>query len=156
MLRCVSSLPRVTRAISPNHQTVLFMRTIIHGVFNVMHHDLLQCYPPGHKQPSTHSTSYNHTYVGWHYLSKATCLIQPHLFCAFVGYVKDHHNLDNYSPRLKKPCVRQVVLDKCFPPNSLSTTVRRSSSTQKFRIKGAGDRRSTAHVTGEGLLVVSA
>ena len=31
--------------------------------------------------------------------------------------VKDHHNLPNYSPRLKNTCVRQVVLDKWFRLN---------------------------------------
>ena len=34
--------------------------------------------------------------------------------CVF-SRVKDHHNLLHYSPRLKKACVRSVVLDKRFP-----------------------------------------
>ena len=34
--------------------------------------------------------------------------------CAVYG-VKDHHDLQIYSPLLKKTCVRQVVLDKWFP-----------------------------------------
>ena len=49
--------------------------------------------------------------LGWHCLSQATCLIRPRLFCVFRR-VKDHHNSLHYSPRLKKTCVRQVVLDK--------------------------------------------
>ena len=31
--------------------------------------------------------------------------------------VKDHHHMPNNSPRLKNICVRQVVIDKWFPPN---------------------------------------
>ena len=31
--------------------------------------------------------------------------------------VKVHHTLPNYLSRLKKTCVRQVVLDKWFPLN---------------------------------------
>ena len=34
--------------------------------------------------------------------------------CAVCRF-KDHHMLLHYSPRLKNTCVRQVVLDKCFP-----------------------------------------
>ena len=53
---------------------------------------------------------------GWHYLSNATCLIRPQLFSLCIVYsVRDHHNLLHDSPRLKKTCTRQVVLDKCFP-----------------------------------------
>ena len=26
--------------------------------------------------------TYTHTYIGWHYLSHATCLIRPRVFCA--------------------------------------------------------------------------
>ena len=33
--------------------------------------------------------------------------------------VKDHHNLLHESPHLKKACVRQVALDKWFPPEGL-------------------------------------
>ena len=39
--------------------------------------------------------------LGWHYLSNATCLIRPHLFCALFS-VKDHHNLLSCSSCLKK------------------------------------------------------
>ena len=39
-------------------------------------------------------------------------IIRPRLFYALFRRVKDHHKLLNYSPRLKKPCLRQVVLDK--------------------------------------------
>ena len=49
--------------------------------------------------------------LGWHYLSNA----RHNMCCVFVGHVKDHHNLLNYSPLLKNTCVRQVVLDKWFP-----------------------------------------
>ena len=37
--------------------------------------------------------------------------------CA-VYSVRDHHNLLTCSPLLKKPSIRQVVLDKCFPRNN--------------------------------------
>ena len=51
--------------------------------------------------------------IGWHYLSKAACLMRPHLLCVCVfRRVKDHRNLLHYSPPLKKTCFRQVVLDK--------------------------------------------
>ena len=59
--------------------------------------------PHGHGDRTPH--------LGWHYLSNATCLIRPHLFCVFRR-VKDHHTLPEYSPLLKNTCVRQVVLDK--------------------------------------------
>ena len=32
-----------------------------------------------------------------------------------LGRVKEHHNVLRSSPRLKKACVRQVVLDRWFP-----------------------------------------
>ena len=44
--------------------------------------------------------------------------------CAVSG-VNDHHNLQNYSPLLKKTCVRQVVLDKWFPLRTLKPSSRR-------------------------------
>ena len=43
--------------------------------------------------------------------STASCDLS---LCAFRG-VKDHHNLLHNSPRSKKACVRQAVLDKRFP-----------------------------------------
>ena len=48
-------------------------------------------------------------------LSDAACLKRPRLYCAFRR-VKGHRNLRHYSPLSKKSCVRQVVLDKWFPP----------------------------------------
>ena len=51
---------------------------------------------------------------GWHYLFKAACLMRPRLLCVFRR-VKDYHDLLHYSQLLKNICVRQVVLDKCFP-----------------------------------------
>ena len=50
--------------------------------------------------------------LGWHYLYKATCLIRASFISCVLRRVKDHHNLQKYSPLLKKTCVRQVVLDK--------------------------------------------
>ena len=61
-----------------------------------------------------YSTLWHGTVLRWHYVSQATCLMRPRLFYAF-GRVKDHRNLPHYSAHLKKPCVRQVVLDKWFP-----------------------------------------
>ena len=52
------------------------------------------------------------------YLSNAALFV----LCVLRS-VRDHHNLLHYSPRLKKTCVRQVVLDKCFPLITLRATV---------------------------------
>ena len=41
-------------------------------------------------------------------MSNATCLMRPRSFYA-LRRVKDHHNVLQYSPLLKKMCVRQVV-----------------------------------------------
>ena len=49
-------------------------------------------------------------WIGWHYLSNAASLV----LCA-VYSVKDHHNLQDDSPVLKKTCVRQEVLDEWLP-----------------------------------------
>ena len=49
------------------------------------------------------------------YSSNAASLV----LCA-LRRVKDHCNLPHDSPRLKKSCVRQVVLDKWLPPRSCS------------------------------------
>ena len=38
----------------------------------------------------------------------------PFVSCV-LRRVEDHHTLLHCSPRLKKTCVRQVVLDKWFP-----------------------------------------
>ena len=38
------------------------------------------------------------------------------VLCIVYICVKEHHNLQRYSPLLKKARVRQVVLDKWFPP----------------------------------------
>ena len=55
---------------------------------------------------------------GWHYLSNATWSnAASFVICVFPRF-KDHHNLLHYSPRLKKTCVRQVLLDKWFPLSS--------------------------------------
>ena len=54
--------------------------------------------------------------MGWHYMSKATCLIRPHVFYVFCCCcVEDRQDLLHDSPRSKKTWVRQVVLDKWFP-----------------------------------------
>ena len=55
------------------------------------------------------------TVFGWRYLSNAACLIRPRLLCAYLRRVEDHDTLLHYFSRLKKTCVRQVVLDKSFP-----------------------------------------
>ena len=53
------------------------------------------------------------------YLSDATSRLNAASFvlCAFRR-VKDHHTLPNDSPRPKKTCIRQAVLDKWFPLTS--------------------------------------
>ena len=63
------------------------------------------------------STPAEWMYLGWHYLSNATCPMWPCLFYALftVSRILDHHKSLHYSPLLKKPSVRQVVLDKWFP-----------------------------------------
>ena len=48
----------------------------------------------------------------WHYLSKATCPIRPHLFYSVFRRVKGHHTLLHHSSLLKNTCGIQVVLDK--------------------------------------------
>ena len=53
--------------------------------------------------------------------SNATRLLRPGLLLRAFRGVKDHHNLHKYSPLLKKTCVRQIVLDKRFPPKSSSS-----------------------------------
>ena len=59
------------------------------------------------------------TFTGWHYLANATCLTRPHSLYAVCVFrrVKDHHNLLDNAPFVKKSCVRQVVLDKASPLN---------------------------------------
>ena len=53
--------------------------------------------PPDPGSSSEESLTWHQPYFGWHYSSKATCLIQPHLlYACFV--VKYHHNLPQYSP----------------------------------------------------------
>ena len=75
--------------------------------------------------------------LGWHYLSHATCLIRPHLFYALcIVSVKDHRNLPNDSPLLKKTCGRQAVLDKRFP---LSAVYGGRASGGPLRVAGAVD-----------------
>ena len=58
--------------------------------------------------------------LGWHCLSNATRLLRPRLFYILhvLGRVKDHQKLPHDSPLLKKPCDRQVALDKWFPLRS--------------------------------------
>ena len=59
--------------------------------------------------------------AGWQYLSNATCLIRPHSFSTALLVQYGQLNLLHYSPLLKNKCVRQVVLDKWFPPSSGSS-----------------------------------
>ena len=49
------------------------------------------------------------------------------VLCVFLR-VKDHHNLQSYSPLLKKTCVRQVELDKWFPLNMANEFTRTMNS----------------------------
>ena len=55
--------------------------------------------------------------LGWHYLSNAPCLIQPHSFHAC--FVVSSIVINCYSTLLatseERTCVRRVVLDKWFP-----------------------------------------
>ena len=72
-----------------------------------------------------------------------TCLTPLVLTASFVLFalrsVKDHHHsLLHYSPLLKNTCVRQVVLDKRFPPelcppNSASPSSRRARKRSSTR-----------------------
>ena len=50
-------------------------------------------------------------------------LFEYGLVCCVLRCVKDHHKLLHHPPRLKKVCVRQVVLDKWFPPSRHSSKV---------------------------------
>ena len=52
------------------------------------------------------------------YLSKATCLVRPHVsvVCVFFLYsVNTHYNSVHHSQLLKNTCVRQAALDKWSP-----------------------------------------
>ena len=53
---------------------------------------------------------------GRHYLSKVICLMRPSSYYALFRRVKEHHDALHSSPLLKRACVRQVMLDKWFPP----------------------------------------
>ena len=53
--------------------------------------------------------------LGWHYLSNSTCLMRPRAFHALFAASRITILVYMCSPRLKKPCVRQVVSDKWFP-----------------------------------------
>ena len=63
-----------------------------------------------------HMAGMLHGTVAMHALFYALLLIASFVVCA-VYNVQDQHNLPNDSPLLKNTCIRQVVLDKCFPPN---------------------------------------
>ena len=53
--------------------------------------------------------------IGRHYLSDATLSNTASFVLCVFRRVKDHCNLLYYSSLLKNTCIRQVVLDKCFP-----------------------------------------
>ena len=55
-------------------------------------------------------------------LSVSLLIFASFVLCV-VYSVKDHHDLRHDSPRLKKTCGRQVVLNKRFPPRNLSRAV---------------------------------
>ena len=54
--------------------------------------------------------------TGWHYLSSSTLSNTASFVLRAVYSVKDHHQLNNPLPLLKKACVRQAVSDKWPPP----------------------------------------
>ena len=63
--------------------------------------------------------------IGRHYLSSTAS------FASCAAYsVKDRRNLPNCSPLSKKTCVRQVVLDKWFPPEG--SGARSPGAIQKY------------------------
>ena len=66
-----------------------------------------------------------------HYLSNTASSV----FCTAYS-VKDHHKLPNYSPLLRKTCVRQEVLDKWFP---LVQTAPRGRPACRRRARLAGN-----------------
>ena len=53
--------------------------------------------------------------LGWHYLSKATCLIRPRSLVMRASSCQGYHNCYIRRHFCRKTCVRQVVLDKWFP-----------------------------------------
>ena len=59
---------------------------------------------------NSNSNNCNNQLLVSHYLSNTTSFV----LCAAYN-VKEHPNLLHYSPRLKKTCARQVVLDKWLP-----------------------------------------
>ena len=64
---------------------------------------------------------YVYIYIYIYTYPNATCLIRPHLSCViFVASGIVVTCYITYSPRLKKTCVRQVVLDKWLPLIELS------------------------------------
>ena len=84
--------------------------------------------------------------LGWHDLSNGTCLIWPRLFDASLHRVKDHRNSPQYSPLLKKICVRQVVSDKilsCVTPSCLTRPYGAEPERGALgTLPAGGDRRS--------------
>ena len=54
-------------------------------------------------------------HFGWHYLSNATYRLGPDLLSTALLVKYGYLILLQYSPLLKKACVRQVVLDEWFP-----------------------------------------
>ena len=64
-----------------------------------------------------------------HYLSNTASFV-----LRVFRHVKDHHTLLHYLPNLKKPCVRQVVLDKWLP----SSPAGRCASPSAPPCRGSG------------------
>ena len=52
--------------------------------------------------------------------------------------VKDHHDLPMYSPPLNKTCVRQVMLDKWFPPRITSHVLLHVGRSQRASLAHRG------------------
>ena len=54
-------------------------------------------------------------FIGWHYLSNATCPIRPYLFYTLFTVSRIITIYKSICHFLKKTCVRQVALDKWLP-----------------------------------------
>ena len=75
-------------------------------IYHVLHYSMTLC-----GMISYHIIAHDLSYVGWHYLSDATLPNTVSVVSCVLRRVKDHHLLHD-SPRLKKSCVRQVMLEK--------------------------------------------
>ena len=72
--------------------------------------DLLLLLPQSCRRASRRVSLY---IIGWHYLSKATCLMRPRVVYALV-VVNDHHNLLHYLPLWKKWIMNRLIRICCI------------------------------------------